>query len=359
MSSTTPVATLNDFLTTNAVRALGAAEVGLPLPGIPGSPVPPLPEPDPLAEEYEGPRIGGLAQLIEAATDPDLKLAAQLLDDGFAGIIYAGLPGTGKSRTARRVALWLAQSDPSRYKMIQFHPSYQYEDFMQGFVPREDGEGFNLQDKHFVEMCNQAEKAYPKLHVLVVDELSRVDPSRVFGEALGFIEQDKKGQKFKLASGQELVVPDNLVILATMNDRDRGVDEVDIAFERRFARVEVLPSSIALEDMLAENGVDAELRQRLGIFFNYLLKHVNPEVHLGHGYFARVRDLASLERLWNYQLLHLMQRAFRAVPNESELAAIKQRWQRVVTAPSATIPAAEPSAESEAEPGAELASTPS
>lgn len=334
-----PAIPMDDFLTAGPVRALTATEVGLPLPSVPGTPSPPLPTSDPLAEEYEGPRLGSLQQLADVVTDPDLKLAAQLLDDGFAGIIYAGLPGTGKSRTARRVAIWLAQSDPSRYKMIQFHPSYQYEDFMQGFVPKADGEGFSLQDKHFVEMCNQAEKAYPKIHVLVVDELSRVDPSRVFGEALGFIEQDKKGQKFKLSSGQELVVPDNLVILATMNDRDRGVDEVDIAFERRFARIEVAPSPEALENILTENGVEVDLRRRVGDFFRFLLRHANPEVHLGHGYFARVRDLASLERLWNYQLLHLMRRAFRAVPNESELAAIKQQWQRVITIP-ATAPTA-------------------
>jgi 5-methylcytosine-specific restriction protein B len=277
-------------------------------------------------------------------------LAAQLLDDGYAGIIYAGLPGTGKSRTARRVALWLAGSDPSRYRMIQFHPSYQYEDFMQGFVPQENGEGFRLQSKHFVEMCHLAQQAYPKLHVLVIDELSRVDPSRVFGEALGFIEQDKKGRVFKLASGQELVVPDNLIILATMNDRDRGVDEVDVAFERRFARVEVAPSSEALESILTENGVEVELRKRLGDFFRYLLRHANPEVHLGHGYFARVRDLASLERLWNYQLLHLIQRAFRAVPSEAELTAIKQQWQRVLTAPATGSTSATNSAETDGTP---------
>ena len=335
--SSNAAASSDDFFTVGRVRTLTAADVGLPLPSAPGSPAPASPVADPSAEDYEGPRLGGLEQLAEAAPDADILLSAQLLDDGYAGIIYAGLPGTGKSRTARRVALWLAESDPSRYKMIQFHPSYQYEDFMQGFVPQENGEGFSLQNKHFVEMCHQAQQAYPKLHVLVIDELSRVDPSRVFGEALGFIEQDKKGRAFKLASGQELVVPDNLIILATMNDRDRGVDEVDVAFERRFARVEVAPSSEALESILTENGVEVELRKRIGDFFRYLLRHANPEVHLGHGYFARVRDLASLERLWNYQLLHFMQRAFRAVPNEAELTAIKQQWQRVITVPATVL----------------------
>lgn len=98
-------------------------------------------------------------------------------------------------------------------------------------------------------------------YILVIDELSRADVGRVFGEALTYVERTKRELPFNIASGDEIKVPSNLVILATMNPFDRGVDEVDSAFERRFAKVSMDPDREFLEGILGHNGMDEALKR--------------------------------------------------------------------------------------------------
>src|SRR5206468_9708787 len=80
-------------------------------------------------------------------TDPYFVQVRQLLNDGYAGVIFAGPPGTSKTYYAHNIAVLLAQGDPRRLRILQFHPSYQYEDFVEGYVPRRNGEGFRLRRK--------------------------------------------------------------------------------------------------------------------------------------------------------------------------------------------------------------------
>jgi 5-methylcytosine-specific restriction protein B len=214
----------------------------------------------------------------------------------------------------------LTDGDESRRRFVQFHPSYQYEDFMQGYVPRPDGDGFLFKDKYFVEMCRTAHESPDKRFVLVIDELSRGDPGRVFGEALTYVERSKRGLQFDLASGQALTVPSNLVVLATMNPLDRGVDEVDAAFERRFAKIAMEPDREILERRLEQNGVEEYLRRGVLNFFGRANSYAaqTPQGAIGHTYFWNVIDQATLRSVWEHQLRFLIEKAYRLDPETRE-----------------------------------------
>jgi 5-methylcytosine-specific restriction protein B len=251
----------------------------------------------------------------------------RLMKDGFGGVILRGAPGTSKSWYARRIAAALADRDPSRIKFVQFHPSYQYEDFVEGFVPDPTGT-FKRRRKHFLQICAAAANdAKRRLHVLVIDELSRTDPARVFGEALTYLESTKRGEVFHLASGREMAVPPNLFIIATMNVWDRGVDEVDAAVERRFASISLDPSTEALVRILAANRVRADLQGDIVRFFEQLQRDRNPMVRVGHAYFRVVRDESSLHRLWRHQLRFVIERAFPL--GEDGFRRIEGAWEKL------------------------------
>jgi 5-methylcytosine-specific restriction enzyme B len=245
--------------------------------------------------------------------DPVLAEVADLLRT-YGGVIFSGPPGTSKTWYAGEIGTHLVNSNLARIRFVQFHPSYQYEDFIQGFVPRSSGDGFVLRPRYFLEMCDRALRDPANLYVLVIDELSRGDPGRVFGEALTYIEKSKRGMPFTLASGDDCVIPPNFVILATMNPFDRGVDEVDAAFERRFAKIAMDPDRRILERMLDLNEVQDPLRHDVINLFDMMngrARAGSPQGAVGHTFFMDVRDAASLRAVWRHQLRFLVDKAYR------------------------------------------------
>ena len=227
----------------------------------------------------------------------------------------------------------LTDGDLERCRFVQFHPSYQYEDFMEGFRPLPEGVGFELREQHFVTLCKLASSDVERHYVLVIDELSRGDPGRVFGEALTYLECSKRGMSFHLASGTQLAIPHNLVILTTMNPLDHGADEVDAAFDRRFAKIKMDPNRDRLEEFLSSAGMANDLINRVGIFFDYVNSQAtkNPYMSIGHTYFRGVSDASALLRLWRHQLQFHFQKAFPF--DKQELDRIHERWNRIFDQP--------------------------
>jgi 5-methylcytosine-specific restriction protein B len=255
-------------------------------------------------------------------TDPILAEVRAAIDMKFAGVILSGPPGTGKSWYAKRIAEAIA-GNAATVRLLQFHASYQYEDFMEGFVPRE-GSGFVLQKKTFTLLCDDAFELPNVTHVLVIDEISRCDVARVFGEALTYLEMDKRGIEFTLSSGSVLTVPQNLIIIGTMNPCDKGVDELDVALERRFAQIDIPPSVTVLCKILADDGADPALIMKVAEFFEGVQGLDDEMVHLGHAYFKNCVDEISARQAWKFRLLPFFTKACRL--NKEMLAEIKRRW---------------------------------
>lgn len=269
------------------------------------------------AEQLDEPEIELLEETDEVLTEVRAALAM-----GFAGVILSGPPGTGKSWYAKRIAQTIA-GNPDSIRVVQFHTSYQYEDFMEGFAPK-DGGGFELQKKVFALLCEEASELPDLTHVLLIDEISRCDVARVFGEALTYLELDKRGLEFLLASGDKLVVPSNLIVLATMNPWDKGVDELDVALERRFAQIDIPPNAGTLRKILAGKGADAALVDRVAAFFEGVQQLDDDMVHLGHAYFINCVDEASSRRAWAYRLNPFFKKACRL--DKDMLTEITRMW---------------------------------
>lgn len=258
------------------------------------------------------------------------------LADVYGGVILSGPPGTSKTFFAAAAADVLSGGDSTRVEFVQFHASHQYEDFMLGYRPTSTG--FEEKLGPFLKMVRAAEANPEQVHVLVIDELSRADVGNVFGEALTYVDRTKRHLIVTIANGDEIRVPPNLILIATMNPFDRGVDEVDAAFERRFAKITMDPDREILDLILTDNGMDETLKTRLLAWFNRINSHAqnNPAAAVGHAYFTTATDEASLNDIWDYQLKYLVQRAFRREANTRE--AIETGWKNVVQVPSPAPP---------------------
>lgn len=175
--------------------------------------------------------------------DPAEVKAILLLWRAKKNVVLQGPPGVGKSFAATKLAFALiGEAARDRMEFVQFHQSYSYEDFVEGFRPTE--QGFKLEFGKFVQFCRRAEADPNNTYVFVIDEINRGNLSKILGELMLLIESDKRGPEWamKLASGNVLVhVPANVHLMGLMNTADRSLAVVDYALRRRFAFVDLKP----------------------------------------------------------------------------------------------------------------------
>lgn len=213
-------------------------------------------------------------------------------------ILY-GPPGTGKTYLAHRIARHLLSDGSGIQEIVQFHPAYTYEDFIEGIRPRQGENGgleYPVVPGRFVEFCNKA-RQHPDTCIFIIDEINRANLAQVFGELMYLMEY--RQHEITLPSGQPFSVPSNVRILGTMNTADRSIALVDHALRRRFAFLPLAPNMSALRQFHA----DATLANNL----IRILEDVNQTIgdhhyHLGTSFFLQHSLEDNLQAIWQMEI---------------------------------------------------------
>ncbi|KQX43899.1 AAA family ATPase [Streptomyces sp. Root63] len=242
-----------------------------------------------------------------------LREVRDLLWDERQLVLY-GPPGTGKTYLALKLAEFLG-GGPEQVKLVQFHPSYAYEDFFEGFRPQEDPHtrevAFRLTAGPLRELADLASREGNRHvpHFLIVDEINRANLAKVFGELYFLLEYRNKSVRLTY-SGDDFALPPNLFVIGTMNTADRSIALVDAAMRRRFAFVELSPrtepTSGLLRRWLAHAGRDSEPAELLDALNSRIDE---PDFRIGPSYLMRkgVYRNGGLERTWRTKILPLLE----------------------------------------------------
>ncbi|MBN1323886.1 MAG: AAA family ATPase [Methanotrichaceae archaeon] len=239
-------------------------------------------------------------------TEDLLKRWVEAIDAKGQAIIY-GPPGTGKTYLAERLARHLVSGGDGFIELVQFHPAYAYEDFIQGIRPQlTNGRlDYRMTPGRFMDFCRRAEKCNDKC-VLLIDEINRADLSRVFGELMYLLEY--RDREIHLAGGDLLRIPERVRIIGTMNTADRSIALVDHALRRRFAFLKLGPDYELLTRRLevqgfAPNGLIQTLRD-----LNSRIGDHNYEV--GITFFLRDDLAIRIEDIWKMEIEPYLEELF-------------------------------------------------
>lgn len=319
-----------------------------------------------------------------------------LIENGQYQIILTGAPGTGKTYSAKKIAEYFIKRDiknkyfelgmeeekydeelkyalENNVEMVQFHPSYDYTDFVEGLRPVDiDGQmHFKKVDGTFKKFCrfvaeeNRIDYKLP-LYFFIIDEINRADLSKVFGELMFCLESDKRGknntiqtqysnidtydvENKKMLSKEEDVftdgffIPKNIVIIGTMNDIDRSVESMDFALRRRFVWKEVIVNEELLKGafdsqrFFAGKGIDTqEISKRVVAFNNKMhqqIPYLNRNYDISQGQFANMPDNKKsdvktiMEWVWKYRVESLLREYLRGDSQiEKYIDDLKKQW---------------------------------
>ncbi len=238
-------------------------------------------------------------------------------------IILYGSPGVGKTHNINKL-ISLIESEKSekkifeiiknnehhssidvsnlkeRVKFITFHQSFGYEDFIEGFRPNEEGK-ITLVDGIFKEICIEADKDRDNIYYLVIDEINRGNISKIFGELITLIEEDKRDTLEVILpySKKPFKIPSNLYIIGTMNSTDKSIALIDIALRRRFTFLKMKPKAELIGYQPAK-----EIFEKLN---KQIEEDLGEDYQLGHSYFMKIQDEDDLAFVLEYKIIPLLE----------------------------------------------------
>lgn len=285
-------------------------------------------------------------------------------------IIFTGAPGTGKTYMAQDIAIKLE----AEREFVQFHPSYDYTDFVEGLRPTKNAVSFERHDGIFKDLCKRAVKSLlegeDKKFIMIIDEINRGEISKIFGELFFSIDPGYRVNKERLYNKKQIqsyndvkdfaiktqyqnliddkddedpfrfgfFVPENVYIIGTMNDIDRSVESMDFAMRRRFTFIEFT----ACEHLGMLNNIDdydtkklAEVKMKAlnDSIINPQIGDLTPSYQIGGSYFVHVNDFKDSddkwEDLWDYHLKGLIYEYYRGIPDASDkLKSLKEVFKK-------------------------------
>ena len=245
-------------------------------------------------------------------------------------LIIEGAPGTGKTFIAKRLAYSLMGiKDNNCVKMVQFHQSYSYEDFIMGYKP--SSEGFELKKGSFYNFCKKAEEDNENDYFFIIDEINRGNLSKIFGELFMLIENDKRGEENKiqlLYSGESFFIPKNLYIIGLMNTSDRSLAMIDYALRRRFVFFNLNPGFNSNGFKHYQESLDNKKFDKL----IHLMCELNDKIKMdsslgegftiGHSYFSNIKpdeDIdTKLRYIVEYEIIPLLKEYWFDEPEKVE-----------------------------------------
>jgi 5-methylcytosine-specific restriction enzyme B len=248
-------------------------------------------------------------------------------------IIFQGPPGTGKTFVARELAQMLAGAEGG-VRLVQFHASYSYEDFVQGYRPTDDGT-FTLRDGPLMDMANRARSRPDGRFFLIIDELNRANVAKVLGELYFLLEYREESAHLQYADAP-FYLPDNLYVIGTMNTADRSIALLDSALRRRFWFVEFAPHRPPVEGLLRRflehRHPDLTWLADVVDQANALLG--DPDDAIGPSHFlSDTLTEARAQQIWEHAVLpHIQERLFDQPERLSEFDL--SRLRTIVAAPT-------------------------
>ncbi len=229
-------------------------------------------------------------------------------------LILKGAPGVGKTFIAKRLAyVMMEEKDETRIHMVQFHQGYSYEDFIEGFRPKAEGDGFELKQGPFVKFARKAARDPERDYFFIIDEINRGNMSKIFGELMMLIETDKRGEQINLLySNDKFSVPSNLYIIGMMNTADRSLALLDYALRRRFSFFEIKPAfqNETFKSYVNElNNPEALNRiiDQIKSLNNQIVEELGTGFQIGHSYFVgdayKVDTANRVEEVIEYEII--------------------------------------------------------